>query len=465
MSILNIDYNCVAVIGCQYGDEAKGKCVDEIIKSFEANNENIYCVRFNGGSNAGHSIYIDNVLYDTHILPSGILTQKCTNIIGDGTVINITQFFSELNKLQDKATIHNIKLGNILISDKATLTLFVHKFIDSVEGKQFGSTGSGISQTIADKANRFGIQLYEFQTDKWKEHIIALYDKYKLKYDKQLYNFNYKLKYYENDNEEITFFHIDDMMNWEINYIESKLESLKLFITNTAGLLNNLDLNIPIVFEGANSIMLDPHVGYPNCTATCCTIGGLLSGSGINIKFLTKRNFKIIGVVKGYITRVGTGFLITEDFGTDGQILQSTGNEFGVTTGRIRRTGWFDIPLIKYTNTMIGCDYLNITKLDVMSKFEKVKICIAYKHKITNIIHDKRLFNDNESYNYDPIYEEFDGWKDFDFSKCNVYDDLHPNVKTFIEYIEINTGIQVRYINTGRETGQLIDRNMNSNVN
>lgn len=440
---------CVGIFGSQYGDEAKGKLVYEYISHYSETEPEIVCVRFNGGSNAGHSIYLNGVLFDTHILPSGILNQKTTNIIGTGVIVNPSQLFDELFKLKQKTT----NLGKVYISDRSHITLLLHKYIDYIEGKQFGSTGSGISQTIGDKANRRGIQFHQFCTDNWKQSIIKLYEYYFTHFSNYFEQFSYKIKCCGN---EINFSSKESMLSYELDFIDQNINELRNMITNTMMFMNSLSVHTPIIFEGANSIMLDPNVGYPNCTATFCTIGGLLSGSDITMKFLQQRNFKIIGVCKGYITRVGTGTLITEDFGEDGSILQRVGNEFGTTTGRKRRTGWFDIPLLKYTKMINDFDYINMTKLDVMSSFEKVKICIGYIDKTTGLTLKIRSFNDIESENYEPIYHEMDGWKDWDISNAKCWDDLHPNIKSYIKYIEQEIEIPVVYINTGREHGMTI---------
>lgn len=452
--------NTYVIMGIQYGDEGKGKLVDEIINTYEKQDLETYCVRFNGGSNAGHSIWIKDennipVLYDTHVLPSGVIGTKCKNIIGCGVVVNIIQLFDEIQNIESKKIETN---GRIYISMSTHVTFLIYKFIDYIEGKQFGSTGSGISQTIAAKANRIGKTMHIFTQSDWEKEIVDIYHyiiaHMPMSYMKYLSDFTVKF-----NGSKINFKSINEMMDYEIEFIKSKIVKLNEMITDTKHLLNNLNKNIPIIFEGANSIMLDPNVGYPNCTATNCTIGGLLTGTGISIKYLTDRNFKLIGVIKGYITRVGKGILITIDEGKDGETMQIVGVEFGTTTGRLRSTGWIDIPQINYANMLTGCDFLNITKLDVLSKFDKIKVCIGYKNKNTNEILYSRSFDDIDSGVYDPIYEELDGWKNFDFSNCTKFEELHPNVKVYISYIEQKTNIPIVFINTGKEQGQFIIKN------
>lgn len=441
------------VMGIQYGDEGKGKVVDEVINELSLTHDVIYCVRFNGGSNAGHSIWIYNVLYDTHICPSGIVNKTCINIIGCGTVINPIQMFGEIEKLEAK----NIDTKDrILISQSAHVTLLIHKLVDKVEGRKFGSTGNGISQTVGDKANRRGMSMFEFKLDNWENKIIEIYEYYK-KHFSDYVEFIHEFQISRDNPTKFNSF--DEMCEYEINYIKSKHDILTKMITNTKNLLNKLDKNVPVIFEGANSIMLDSNVGYPNCSATTCTIGAVFSGSGITPEFLRLKNAIIIGVTKGYITRVGDGTLITQDDGEDGAILQSKGNEFGTTTGRKRRTGWIDIPQLIFANMITGCNYLNITKLDILSNFDKIKVCVAYKHKHSGEIYHERIFDDLESNNFEPVYEELDGWKDFDISQCKNYDDLHPNIKGYIDYIENHVNVPVKFINIGREQGQIIVKN------
>ena len=347
-----------------------------------------------------------------------------------------------------------------MISESSHVTLLIHKLIDKMEGNEFGSTGSGISQTVGDKANRRGIQMITFKQDDWTEKITKLYMYY---YNN--YNWNNLDEFIQNYGtikiNDIEIKSKDDvlrMLEYEISECANYLNELRKIICNTSVYLNNLPPETSVIFEGANSIWLTPELAYPYCTSTDCLASGICSGSGVSMKWLTKRNFKITGVSKCYITRVGEGILMTEDNTETGETLQKIGKEVGVTTGRIRRTGHFDLVLLKRSCTITGVDYLNITKLDVLNVFDKVLVCKSYKNKKTGEIINERTIHESELGDWEPEYVEYDGWKDFNISECKKYDDLHENIKKFIKMIENETGVPVKYVNTGRESGYTIIR-------
>jgi adenylosuccinate synthase len=438
------------VLGAQFGDESKGKYTSERIR-ISLLKGNTVCLRINGGANAGHTILIGDEIYDTHLCPSGIVHDKCMNIIGNGVLVNIVLLYKELDKLKSKRVNFDARL---FISSLCHVSLMIHSYIDFISNKHIGTTNTGIGPTAGDKYTRCGVRMESFLKDGWETKIVQLYSKHSHKCSN---DFSYTIEYPE----KITFTSLDQMMHYEIAFIQSKLNELKEMITNTHYFLINLPKSTSLIIEGANAFMLDTDFGtYPYVTSTSCTIGGVMTGSGLTLKFMQERNFKVVGICKGYITRVGGGILPSEDFGELGELLQSIGNEIGVTTGRKRRCGPLDLVQLKYAHTFTGYSYLNITKLDVLSKLETVSLCIGYIGEDGNLLTQYPTGEEELSKIQTVQYEVMPGWKDFDISQCKVYSDLHPNIQKYIEYIELYVGIQVKYINTGPKDGQLIVRQM-----
>lgn len=445
----------VGIFGAQYGDEGKGKLVYDTISHFATKYAKVVCVRFNGGGNAGHSIYVNGVLYDTHTIPSGIIHPQCVNIIGNGVVVNPQSFFSELHKLCSKGiNPHN----RLFISHAAHVTLTVHCMVDAITGAKIGTTKKGIGQTVSDKARRIGIRMQDIKNNTYKEKIAHLYNEYR-------YLEQHPFSFTVDHPQPQTFTSLDDMMAFDINFIEEHLQNTSYcdgflaMIMDTARYLHQCDMQTPIVFEGANSIMLDPDFGtYPNVTSTSCAVSSALTGSGVNIAFLMKRNFEVVGVTKAYITRVGGGTLPTEDSTSWGNDVQRLGCEYGVTTGRKRRTGHLDLYQLKYATMLSGYTSLNLVKLDILSTFDEVCLCTGYVDKVTGQPLEYFPADEDELAKVSPVYHRMGGWKDFVMSNCKNYEDLHENVRAFITYIEEYVGVPVRYINTGKEAGQLIVR-------
>lgn len=541
------DSNAIVILGAQFGDEAKGKLVDELLTMLLNNNkhQHIYCIRSNGGANAGHSVWKNGILYDTHNLPSGVVTKvvkdfgivsnkNVYNVIGSGVLVHLTSMFDEIEKLNAKGL--NVT-DNLLISEKSHCTFLIQSLYDAIQNMTLGTTKKGIAPTASDKAARIGIRMDDIVDNTWEEKLGYLYDKYshdiyhsllrllcpKEKPDGSLFtkndldvyrkelcgvipindyphitsplpiNYNKLCKYslpgdcqslgeinqtsdieeqemltinnlpilfkpIKNNENIPTFESITDMFNYEISFVKKIRESLVPLICNITNKLKDASTNrqTKFLFEGANSIMLDPNEGtWPCVTSTNCSISSVIEGTGLNIKWFNNMRFKVIGVTKGYITRVGTGTLPTRASSIFEQKMRQAGSEYGVTTQRARGCGWGDLFLLKNVGDVLGVDCWNLTKLDVMNMFEDFNICVNYRDTNGNIVLDYPS-NENRLSKITPVYQTCVGWKDFNFDTCQTFEDLHENVKIFIRFIEEYTGIPVAIINTGKEEGKFI---------
>ena len=420
-----------AVLGSQYGDEGKGKLLDWLMTNGDV------CIRFNGGSNAGHTIVVNDIKYHTHVLPSGLIHNHTLNIMGNGMVIGIDNLLNEIKDLKSKGV--DI-INRLLISDRAHVVLSVHKELDTINGGSIGTTKQGIGPSYSSKSNRTGFRVCDLVSEKWMEKLEKCYKNYVYYFDET------KLK---------------TLMENDIKLINESMEIFKQSVVNVVDYLYKYslckeNLNKTIVFEGANAVMLDiDHGTYPFVTSSSCTTAGVFTGSGINSTDFYKNDYEIIGVMKAYITRVGNGKLITESE-DEGKIMQKVGGEIGVTTGRMRRCGWLDLVQMRYSININGYTHLNITKMDVLSEFDKIYIANSYRHSITNENVDTYPADENDLHYLEPIYTQLDGWKGYDISTAKTYDDLHPNVKNYIKIIESHLRVPIKYINTGQERLQMI---------
>jgi len=380
----------IAIIGAQFGDEGKGKIIDVLSEKADV------VARFNGGNNAGHTLVVNNKKTILHIIPSGILHKGKINIIGNGTVIDPVVLQKEIKDLESAGV--KVDSKNLIISQNAHVILPGNISEDKKTGGKIGTTGRGIGPAYAAKANRTGLRVID----------------------------------YINNNKEHAHF-------------------LKQFVKDTSLLINDfLDDNKKILFEGAQATLLDlDHGTYPFVTSSNATAGAICTGLGIG----PKRIDKVIGIVKAYITRVGEGILPTELEGEEGDNLRNKGKEFGSTTGRPRRVGWFDALIAKYSARINGFDSVIITKLDVLSGLDKLKICTGYKHNdkiIKNFTTDLKILE-----NCEPIYEEVDGWKE-DISKIENYNDLPDNAKKYLKRLEELSGVKISIVSVGPGREQTI---------
>lgn len=410
------------IVGIQWGDEGKGKIVDKLAQEYD-----VVC-RSQGGHNAGHTIWVDGVRYALHLVPSGILNPKAVNVIGNGVVLNPPSIIKEMEQFS------NLE-GRLFISEKAQLNMPYHSLIDIAREKlkgasAIGTTGKGIGPAYSDKINRVGHRVGELlNPSKLFENIINYFEQNKIIFDAL----------------EITLPSKEELKT-QIDEYSAKLSP---FIINTTNFVwDALDENKRVLLEGAQGTMLDiDHGTYPYVTSSNTVSAGACTGLGLNPKDIGT----ITGITKAYCTRVGNGPFPSEDFGDDGEKMASVGKEFGTTTGRKRRCGWFDAVAVKYASRLNGCDQLALMKLDVLDGFETIKICVAYEldgQKIDFLPHDLE--------NVKPIYEEIQGWESV--VGCREFDKLPSEAKAYIAKIEEVTKTKVGIISTSPEREDTIIR-------
>jgi adenylosuccinate synthase len=423
----------LAILGSQWGDEGKGRIVDLLSSQVDM------VVRFQGGNNAGHTVVRGKDVFKLHLIPSGILYPEATCVIGDGVVLNPAVLIEELDNLKKK----NINIENLKISCKAHMVMPYHVVLDKARehrlGKsKIGTTHKGIGPVYSDKASRSGIR-----TQDLLDHKIF---KAKLEEELSLKNAIIEKVYGMQplDQEEI----YEDYMLYA--------ERIGKYIIDTAFLINEfLDQNKSVLFEGAQATMLDiDHGTYPYVTSSSTTAGGVCTGSGVG----PGRLDEVLGIAKSYSTRVGSGPFPTEIEGGIGDLLREKGYEYGTTTGRPRRCGWFDAVVLKYSVMLNYLDSIALTKLDVLSGFEKIKICTAYKYK--KEVYKNLPCHQTILHKCTPVYEEFEGWTE-DITDIKKYEDLPPAAKKYIESIEEIIKVPVSMVSVGPERNQIIIRDDN----
>jgi len=403
------------IVGIQWGDEGKGKIVDRLAQKYD-----MVC-RSQGGHNAGHTIWVDGVKFALHLIPSGVLNPHAINVIGNGVVLSPESIIKEMVQFD------NLE-GRLFISDKAHLNLPYHALIDQakerLKGDQaIGTTGKGIGPAYADKINRTGFRCGELLNPaKLCSAIIA---------------------YFEQNRAIFDIYEIDTPKEDELlKELESYKAKLAPFITDTTQMVwKALDEDKKILLEGAQGTMLDiDHGTYPFVTSSATVSAGACTGLGINPKDIGK----VTGIVKAYCTRVGNGPFPTEDMGEDGKRLGEQGHEFGTTTGRARRCGWFDAVATRYASRLNGCDELALMKLDVLDGFDEVKVCIAYEVDGKEIDYLPLNLEDVK-----PIYKSFKGWdKSVGIRK---FEDLPQSAQEYVKIIEDISKTKVGIISTSPE--------------
>lgn len=433
------------ILGAQFGDEGKGKLTDWLCERANV------CVRFNGGSNAGHTIRVGEQLYYVHLLPSGLIHPQVVGVLGNGVVVNLRALLREIADLSAAGVEVRDRL---LVSNRAQLTLLAHCLIDEVEGRLIGTTKQGIGPTYADKAGRHGVRLGDLLKDDWPQRVKAVYD-----YHDDLLSryFEQQRFVYENHRgEPVECASAAELYERDVRLIRDVLPIIQPMIADTVSYLNR---SSSMLIEGANAMMLDVDFGtYPYVTSSSCTIGGVLTGTGLRPQALAAA--EKIGVFKCYVTRVGGGCLPTEIRDEVGEQIQRRGNEVGVTTKRKRRCGWLDLPQLAYACRVNGFDCLNITKLDILSFLDKVRVCVGYQLDGAPV--DEYPCDEEQLSKVTPVYEELDGWneEDLPLRGCHRFEDLHPSIRSFIERIEQYVGVPVKYINTGQERSNIIVREL-----
>jgi adenylosuccinate synthase len=411
----------IVLLGAQWGDEGKGKATDILGDKVK------YVVRYQGGNNAGHTVVIGDQKYALHLLPSGILTPTCIPVIGNGVVIDPAVLLEEIRGLNERG----VDTSHLKISTNAHLITPYHRTIDKVSerflGKaKIGTTGRGIGPAYADKINRIGIRIQDlFDPSILRQKIEgALRDKNQV-----------LIKVFNRKGIEI-----DEVLKEYLEYAEI----LRPYVTDTSFLLNQaLDKGETVLLEGSQGTLLDvDHGTYPFVTSSNPTAGGASTGSGIG----PTRISRVIGIVKAYTTRVGSGPFPTELFDEDGEKLRLIGGEFGTTTGRSRRTGWYDAPIARYAVRINGLTDFFLTKLDVLTGWEKIPVCVAYE------IDGKRVeevpSSQSDFHHAKPIYEYLPGWSE-DISKARKLSDLPINAQNYVKFLEEISGAPMSAIGVG----------------
>jgi adenylosuccinate synthase len=402
----------IVVLGAQWGDEGKGKATDLLGSSID------YCVRTSGGNNAGHTIVVGGEKFATHLLPSGVLTPGCTPVIGNGVVVDPAALFREYDALTGRG----VDLSHLVVSANAHLITSYHTTIDKTTerflGKNMiGTTGRGIGPAYADKINRVGVRVADILDEK----ILAQ------KVEAALDVKNHLLvKVYNR-----RAISVDEI----VEEIGGFTERLRPMIKDTSLLLNQaLDRGEVVLFEGAQATMLDvDHGTYPFVTSSNPTAGGVCTGGGIG----PTRIDRIIGVIKAYTTRVGSGPFPTELLDEDGEQLRTIGAEYGVTTGRNRRCGWYDAVIARYASRVNGLTEFFLTKLDVLGAWERIPVCVAYD--VDGVRHDEMPMTQTEFHHAKPVYEFFDGWGE-DISGCRSFEELPKNAQVYVRALEEMSG-------------------------
>lgn len=421
----------IVVIGAQWGDEGKGRIVDLI-------SENVHIIaRYQGGNNAGHTIVIGDEKIVLHHIPSGILRKGKISVIGNGVVIDPKVLIQELKGLRFAG--YRVDSGNLKISDRAHVIMPYHREIDiaresSSHGNgKIGTTGRGIGPVYEDKAARRGIKFCDLiDPDSLRERLSNVLDERNMYLERVLGRKPLKF---------------DDIYE---EYKEYGSE-LKSFACDVSTLLNkSIAEGNSVLFEGAQGALLDIDLGtYPFVTSSSASSGGACTGTGVSPTLIDV----VLGIAKAYTTRVGEGPFPSEIPGELGEKLREAGDEYGATTGRSRRCGWFDCVALKYAAMTNGISRLAITKLDVLSGFDKIKICVGYRYGgeiLSGFPSNINVLKDCE-----PVYEEMDGWKE-DISAARDFEDLPLQARNYIEKIEELTGVTIYAVSLGASREKIL---------
>ena len=421
----------VAVVGSQWGDEGKGKVIDFLATQADV------VVRGQGGNNAGHTLVVDGKKFALRLIPSGILNPNTINVIGNGIVFDPKGFFEEIEMLES----NGISTKNIKISDRAHIVFPYHKELDGLAEEargdnKIGTTKKGIGPCYMDKTERSGIRV----CDLMDKEIFA--KKLKLQVDA-------KNKLVTGVYGKEAMFDFDEIYNEFIVYAEK----MRPYVEDTTVIVYDaIKANKKVLFEGAQGTLLDLYLGtYPFVTSSHPTSGGFAVGAGVGPNMIKD----VVGIVKAYTTRVGEGPFVTELFDETGERIRTQGREFGTVTGRARRCGWFDAVIVKYAARVNGITSISFMLLDVLTGFDKIKICTAYK------MGDKIINNFPASLEdlakCEPVYEELDGWNE-DLTNIEKFEDLPENAKKYIARIEELVDVNIDLVSVGPNRTQTIIR-------
>lgn len=417
------------IIGAQWGDEGKGKIVDVLAEKYQ------HVVRFHGGHNAGHTLWVNGKKTVLHLVPSGILHPKVKCYIGSGVVLSPQALLKELKELQKSG----VKTDNrFFIASNTPLILPVHSIVDksseSKKGEQkIGTTGRGIGPSYEDVAGRRTIRVHHLYEKCLEQRLTDLIAYHKANHP---------------DNEEIKALNV----NAELRELKAIAKKLKPFVADVSHLLYEANKKgQPILFEGAQGTMLDVSFGtYPFVTSSYCVASQAATGSGVGVNAIQE----VVGIAKAYCTRVGSGPFPTEQDNDIGQKLRDIGGEYGATTGRPRRCGWIDLVALRRAAEVNGITQFGITKLDVLDEFSELLVCTHYEDKkgkkVTHI-----PFSIEELTNLKPIYKKFKGWKS-NTSQCRTWEDLPMKAQEYLNFIEKQLGVPISMVSTGPERENII---------
>jgi adenylosuccinate synthase len=422
----------IVLIGAQWGDEGKGKATDLLGEHVD------YVVKFNGGNNAGHTVVIPTPegpqKYALHLLPSGILTPGVIPVIGNGVVIDPEVLFHELDGLVERG----VDVSRLVVSANAHLIAPYNRTVDKVVerflgSRKIGTTGRGIGPTYADKMNRIGIRVQ----DLFDEHIL------RQKVEGALDQKNHLLvKVYNRraiDVDEV----VDELL--------SHVDRMRPLVADTSLLLNDaLDAGSTVLLEGGQATLLDvDHGTYPFVTSSNATSGGACTGSGIP----PNRVERVIAIAKAYVSRVGEGPFPTELLDDDGERLRTNGHEFGTTTGRPRRCGWYDAVISRYAARVNGVTDFVLTKLDVLSGWEQIPVCVAYE--VDGKRFDEMPMSQSDFHHARPVLEYLPGWSE-DISGARALEDLPANARAYVETVEAMSGAPISAVGVGPGRDEII---------
>ncbi|EST37615.1 adenylosuccinate synthetase [Streptomycetaceae bacterium MP113-05] len=419
------------LLGAQWGDEGKGKATDLLGGSVD------YVVRYQGGNNAGHTVVVGDQKYALHLLPSGILSPGCTPVIGNGVVVDPAVLLSELSGLNERG----VDTSKLLLSGNAHLITPYHTTLDKVTerflgGRKIGTTGRGIGPTYADKINRVGIRVQDlFDESILTQKVEAALD-FKNQVMAKLYNRRAILT------EQV----VEELLGYA--------DQLRGYVSDTTLVLNDaIDEGKVVLFEGGQGTLLDvDHGTYPFVTSSNPTAGGACTGAGVGPTKISR----VIGILKAYTTRVGAGPFPTELFDADGDALRTIGGERGVTTGRDRRCGWFDAVIARYATRVNGLTDFFLTKLDVLTGWEQIPVCVAYEidgERVTELPYSQTDFHHAK-----PVYEYLPGWSE-DITKAKTFADLPKNAQGYVRALEEMSGAPISAIGVGPGRDETIQIN------
>jgi adenylosuccinate synthase len=415
----------IAIIGAQWGDEGKGKATDVLGSRVD------YVVKFNGGNNAGHTVVIrtgdTEEKYALHLLPSGILTPGCTPVIGNGVVVDLGVLFEEIDGLEargvDTSLLKISASAHVIASYNKTLDKVTERFLGT---RRLGTTGRGIGPTYADKMNRIGIRIQDLFDDKILRAKVEGVLELKNQVLTKIYNRRAPS--------------VDEI----VEELASYADRLAPYVVDSGLLLNQaLDRGETVLLEAGQATLLDvDHGTYPFVTSSSATAGGACTGSGIP----PTRLDRVIGIVKAYTTRVGEGPFPTELDDDFGERLRKVGMEYGTTTGRPRRCGWYDTVIARYAARVNGVTDFVLTKLDVLTGLEQVPVCVAYD--VDGTRHDEMPVNQSDFHHAVPIYEYLPGWWE-DISGVRTVEELPANARAYVDRVEQLSGARVSAIGVG----------------